>query len=89
LNEWFHSIYCEIQSTGTSGIIVACSKYLRSKTVTNGNVKEEITEEIKYSVKFYQLLRDIWKWEMPKKWKICLFKSHYIHILWAGIAQSV
>jgi hypothetical protein len=43
--------------------------------VTNGSIKEEITERIKNAVNSYQLLRHIlWKWEMLKRGKICLLK---------------
>jgi hypothetical protein len=49
-------------------IKVESFKYLGSKTVANETVKEDITEGIKNSGKFYQLLRDIlWKCEMSKK----------------------
>jgi hypothetical protein len=45
--------------------------------VTNGSIKGGITWIIKNSGKLCQLITDIlWKWEMPKKRKICLLKSY-------------
>jgi hypothetical protein len=38
---------------------VESCRYLGSKIVTNGSVKEEITERIKNAGKLYQLMRDI------------------------------
>jgi hypothetical protein len=52
-------------------------KCLWSKIVTNGTIKEEITERIKNTGSFCQLVRDIlWTWEMCEKGNICLFKSY-------------
>jgi hypothetical protein len=53
--------------------------------VTNGSVKEENTKRITNSENVYHLVMDIlWKQEMPKKGKICLFKSYYMPILTYG-----
>jgi hypothetical protein len=53
--------------------------------VTNGGVKEEITDNKKVQESFYQLVSNIlWKWEIPNKSKICLFKSYYMPILMYG-----
>jgi hypothetical protein len=69
---------------------------LGSKIVTNGSVKEEITERLKMQKKSYQLVREIlWKWEMPKKGKICVFKIYCMPILmygavtWTGTKEDV
>jgi hypothetical protein len=57
-------------------------KYFRIKTVTNRGIKEEITERIKNVGNYYQFVRVIfWKWKVPKKGKIWLFKSYYMPIL--------
>lgn len=51
--------------------------------MTNGSVKEDITEKIKNAGKIYQLVRGIlWKWELSER-KIGLFKS-YTSILTYG-----
>lgn len=58
-------------------------KYLGNKIMTNGTVKVEITERIKNTGKFYQLVRyKLWQWdEMPVKGKMCLYESYFIPIL--------
>jgi hypothetical protein len=57
-----------------------------SKAVTNESVKEEITQRIKNAGILYHAMMDmLWKWEIPKKGKICLFKSYYMPILTYGV----
>jgi hypothetical protein len=51
-------------------------KDMGSKIVTNGSVKRRNYRKNKYVEKFYQLVKDIiWKFQMPKKRKICPFKK--------------
>jgi hypothetical protein len=48
-------------------------KYLESKIVTNGYIKEEITKIMKTAVKCYQfVIKTLRKFKMPKKGQMCL-----------------
>lgn len=50
-------------------------KYSRSKIVTNGSVKEEITIGIKYSEQCCHVMRDrLWKWKCLRKEKYACLK---------------
>jgi hypothetical protein len=47
--------------------------------------EKKLSKNIKNAGKCYQLVRSIrWKWEMPKKKIICLFKNYYMPILTHG-----
>jgi hypothetical protein len=53
--------------------------------VTNARVREAITERIKNAGKLYLLVRDkLWKWNIPKTGKMCLYKTYYEVILENG-----
>jgi hypothetical protein len=59
-----------------------CVHFMHTMQRTHNNDKRKCGRkiaELKNAGKFYQLVRDIlWKCQMPKKGKMCLFKSYYI-----------